>query len=240
MKCHRHGILNEGEYYIWKSKGKEKRACKQCARDKSKKEYEISINRYASKDYIGQVFNDLTFIKPTENRRRNRVLWKLRCVCGNETFKVAADVIRGVTKSCGCKTSKLRAEAGRKSRKLDPKISSARSIWRRVYNDGCDFETFLILSQQSCVYCGTPPCRTFNIYDLDKRHPKRDEANFTYNGLDRLDNSKGHLPNNIVPCCTNCNTMKMSLSVDEFINHIKQIYLHQKSCDEDRRDAGCL
>jgi hypothetical protein len=229
MKCHKHGILNGGEYYIWKSKGKEKRACKQCARDKSKKEYEVSINRYASKDYAGQTFNDLTFLEPTEHRRRNRILWKLKCVCGNETMKVAVDVIRGVTKSCGCKTSELRAEAGRKSRKLDPKISSARSIWRRVYNDGCDFETFLILSQQPCTYCGSLPHRIHNVYDIDKRNPKIEEADFIYNGLDRIDNSKGHLPSNVVPCCTNCNTMKMSLSVDAFIDHIKLIYDHQRA-----------
>lgn len=227
MKCHKHGVLNEGGYYVWKSKGKEKRACKQCARDKSKKEYEVSINRYAPKDYAGQTFNDLTFLEPTEYRRRNRILWKLKCVCGNETMKVAVDVIRGVTKSCGCKTSELRAEAGRKSRKLDPKISSARSIWRRVYSDGCDFETFLTLSQRPCTYCGSLPHRVHNVYDMNKRNPKTEEADFIYNGLDRIDNSKGHLPSNVVPCCTNCNMMKASLSVNTFINHIKLIYSHQ-------------
>jgi hypothetical protein len=228
MKCNHHGILNEGEYYIWASKGKIKHVCKQCTRNRSKKEFDIKIDRRDKfKDFTGQTFNDLTFIKPTNDTYRGSVIWELRCGCGNIITKAACYVIRGITKSCGCKTSELRAEVGARSRKLDPRISSARSIWRRVYNDGCDFETFMILSQQPCTYCGSLPHRIFNVYDLDKRHPKRGEADFIYNGLDRIDNSKGHLPSNVVPCCTNCNMMKASLSVDAFIDHIKLIYDHQ-------------
>lgn len=40
--------------------------------------------------------------------------------------------------------------------------------------------------QQNCIYCGYPST-----------------------GLDRIDNSKGHLQNNCVPCCKECNIARM-------------------------------
>ena len=36
-------------------------------------------------------------------------------------------------------------------------------------------------------------------------------------GLDRVDNFKGYTIDNIVSCCTDCNTMKMSKNKNEFI-----------------------
>ena len=45
-------------------------------------------------------------------------------------------------------------------------------------------------------------------------------------GLDRLDSSKGYSIKNIVPSCSECNTMKNNASLDKFISKIKKIYLH--------------
>lgn len=42
-------------------------------------------------------------------------------------------------------------------------------------------------------------------------------------GLDRVDNSKGYLLNNIVSCCWTCNSMKGSLSIEQWVGHIAQI-----------------
>lgn len=42
-------------------------------------------------------------------------------------------------------------------------------------------------------------------------------------GLDRVDNNLGYDINNIVPCCTMCNTMKMAETNDTFINQCKKI-----------------
>lgn len=42
-------------------------------------------------------------------------------------------------------------------------------------------------------------------------------------GIDRLNNSKGYIKDNIVPCCSTCNFMKHILNKDEFINHILKI-----------------
>lgn len=47
-------------------------------------------------------------------------------------------------------------------------------------------EAFSLLRRQPCLYCGFPI-------------PKQGA------GLDRIDNSRGYEPGNVVPCCTDCN-----------------------------------
>jgi hypothetical protein len=43
-------------------------------------------------------------------------------------------------------------------------------------------------------------------------------------GIDRVDNSIGYEPNNVAPCCNQCNKAKHVMSVDEFKELIKLIY----------------
>jgi hypothetical protein len=231
VRCKIHGLVSEDKCYFWHTeyKGRKKivEACKQCTKDRRAKKYAEKIPKVKNDiDWTGQKFGSLTFIQKTDERHNRSILWKLKCECGEIIKKRAYFVIRGITDNCGCKTSSRRAIAGAKSRKLTPEISSAKSIWMRVYKDGCDFETFFSLSKMPCTYCGKPPHRTFNKYNGDKRHPKRDDADFTYNGLDRLDNSKDHSSNNVVPCCTSCNISKGTKSVQEFLDHVRSVYAH--------------
>ena len=53
-------------------------------------------------------------------------------------------------------------------------------------------EDFFILINSKCEYCDKPNCR----------------------GVDRVDNSKGYLPENSVPCCTMCNVAKNKHSME--------------------------
>jgi hypothetical protein len=61
------------------------------------------------------------------------------------------------------------------------------------------------LMSMACSYCSSPPT---------------DE---TPNGLDRLDNTKGHILGNVVPCCETCNMMKGTLGVKRFLEHCQKI-----------------
>lgn len=42
-------------------------------------------------------------------------------------------------------------------------------------------------------------------------------------GVDRIDSSKGYLINNVLPCCTKCNSSKANSSYDEFIKYLDQV-----------------
>ena len=42
-------------------------------------------------------------------------------------------------------------------------------------------------------------------------------------GFDRMDNSKGYIESNVVPCCTSCNRMKHAMTKAEFINRCASV-----------------
>lgn len=182
------------------------------------------------KDRTGEKHYRLTFVQPTNRRdKRGAAIWELLCECGKTTFALAKDVTRGNTTSCGCYAAERRSIVGMNNRKYDPVISSARIVWSGEYKD-CDFETFFELSQKLCYYCNRAPQKVFNVGSSTRKsngyrsHHQMTNGNFTYNGLDRIDSSKGHTPDNIVPCCTRCNQAKNDMSTDEFLDLVKRIY----------------
>jgi len=45
---------------------------------------------------------------------------------------------------------------------------------------------------------------------------KRDCDSYTYTGIDRVDNKKGYVVDNVVSCCTICNRVKNNMSYIDF------------------------
>lgn len=88
------------------------------------------------------------------------------------------------------------------------KISARYGILRRGspkrgYDMTLTFEEFKNIVSKSCKYCG---------------------ENIKIIGIDRIDNNIGYILENCVPCCKICNIMKSTLSLEEFISHIKKIH----------------
>lgn len=56
------------------------------------------------KDITGERFGRLVAIEPVGIDHKHRVLWKMKCDCGNEVVKSTSEVTRGKhgTRSCGC------------------------------------------------------------------------------------------------------------------------------------------
>ncbi len=52
---------------------------------------------------------------------------------------------------------------------------------------------------------------------------------YNINGIDRVDNNKGYLKDNIVACCFICNRMKHTLDLDEFISKLYYINYYIKN-----------
>lgn len=94
----------------------------------------------------------------------------------------------------------------------DSKLNRLKNVYKsnaKVRNISWDLtdSEFLELVTKSCAYCG---------------HTQE------YNGIDRIDSNKGYTINNCVPCCSWCNTMKLDHSLEEFLQHIANIYNFQK------------
>lgn len=76
-----------------------------------------------------------------------------------------------------------------------------REAKRRNYSWELTDDQVSLLFKGQCHYCGKHAC----------------------NGIDRVDNSRGYILENCVSCCTNCNYMKGTLSLEDFIEHIHLI-----------------
>lgn len=77
-----------------------------------------------------------------------------------------------------------------------------------------DPEEVVKLIQLPCHYCGCSPSNHWKT-------AWGSEAD--YNGLDRVDNSKGYVEGNVVPCCYTCNGAKSSMSVEDFLAWIDRL-----------------
>lgn len=174
-------------------------------------------------DLVGQTFNRLECLQyvSTDKRGNARYLWK--CNCGTEKEIDGSKVKTGITVSCGY-IAKESAAKRIVPNKLDPGEASF-NMYYRTYRDGAknrnrEFELtkqeFKEISKRDCVYCGEGPRPvTWN---------KRMNGPYVGNGIDRADNTKGYIKDNVVTCCSNCNIMKSNKTKEEFFNHIKKIY----------------
>lgn len=105
---------------------------------------------------------------------------------------------------------KQRSDKGKPRAKYDSALPKHyKSYLKRANRKGIAFEipveVFNRLCNLQCVYCG---------------------GNAT--GLDRVDSSEGYIEDNIVPCCSLCNTMKLNHSTDRFLSHVEKIHKHQQ------------
>lgn len=177
----------------------------------------------------GQKINRLTTISYANGK------WTCHCECGNLVTTTTDKLNNNNTKSCGCLKTELSSKNAikliAKRRKFEPKIASARRIWKSYcYRDSncVDFDEFFKLSQQKCFYCGAEPNTKYNYFltiSSNSSQKGKEEGLFIYNGLDRIDSSKKHTIDNVLPCCYNCNRAKNNLSSTVFLTWINNLKL---------------
>lgn len=64
------------------------------------------------------------------------------------------------------------------------------------------------LSKGNCFYCGVEPKQVY--------HNANSNGDYTYNGIDRIDNTKGYTTKNSISCCKVCNRAKSTFSLEDF------------------------
>jgi len=168
-------------------------------------------------DRMGQRFGKLVVIQRLENvPNGGGTRWLCRCDCGTEIPATGSSLSAGHTQSCGCKrrrpkTGYLPGEASKNKVLLGYK-QGAQS---RGYDWDLPDEDFFRLIVLDCFYCGAPPSCTLIA--------SPNSGEFTYNGLDRRDNSKGYVLENVVTCCKICNHAKKDLTFDDFMAWIARL-----------------
>jgi len=202
------------------------------------KKYELQkSNRiYESKSIIGLKIGDIEIVERSTDivritkygRKYYTSTWMGKCSCGsvksyeiNSILKGVKDLESGRHKyfSCGCKKTLPYGEGC---------CRRAFGLYKRgaLYRGYCfeiTVDDFKSITKMNCHYCGASP--------KNKATSKSsgNTGDYIYNGIDRVDNAKGYLLNNVVPCCKICNRAKNSLGVEVFLNWIAKAYNHSFS-----------
>lgn len=175
------------------------------------------------KDYEGLKFNYLT-AKSFQFIKENQTQWLFNCECGKECIRSISKVKSGKTKSCGCKNL-----TGKYIRKDSEKIhleASFKILYHRykttsktrgIFFD-IDKESFKTITSLNCHYCGIQPLQKTKCSSLNLKRP-----DYLYNGIDRIDNNKGYIESNIVPCCFVCNRAKRDMEYLDFLSYIERL-----------------
>jgi hypothetical protein len=161
---------------------------------------------------VGDKFGSLTYISESELKVYGRRTGNFKCDCGRLHTTTIRNVAYGRTKSCGCKKyDGLKAHRYTMSSPYS-KNRTVNSVMTQLKSTAKAKKLPMTLSkeyveklvQSHCFYCN---------------------EKFTVPiGLDRIDSSLGYIENNVVPCCSTCNRMKLNLDLSEFITHINKIY----------------
>lgn len=163
--------------------------------------------------------------------------WHCLCQCGNTTTVRGSSLRRGHTTSCGCFNKRRTSQALRKGLGTvytDLYGRYRQGAQRRKIKFGLTVDEFSQMIKLPCSYCGLEPYTRYSRYltkngkwkSRSKKYSAELATTMTvlYNGIDRVDSTKGYSPDNCVPCCKLCNTMKLSLKKDEFLEHVSKIY----------------
>ncbi len=163
-------------------------------------------------DLTGKTFGRLVVLE-RKGTDKNRVsVWLCRCSCGTELPVTGANLRHDVTHSCGCLQREKAKEMGKDiaRRRVTPivairnkYINGARQ--RNIAFDLTENEVDFLVNK-NCYYCDASPL----------------------SGIDRINSNDYYHLDNCVPCCKKCNTMKMSLERDDFVEHVRKIAKHME------------
>lgn len=178
---------------------------------------------FLHQDLSGRRYGRWTVLHENGKRRYGKhtieYIWLCKCDCGTERNVRGCGLRSGKSTSCGCLNKEILS-----SKLLPDDLSFKRRLFRdyqrnamnRNYTFALSFNEFVVFLKDNCFYCGAPP--------LQKSTSDYSSPNFTYNGIDRIDNTLGYELSNSVSCCGTCNRIKADMDVDYFLRLIKSIY----------------
>lgn len=164
----------------------------------------------------GDIFGKLTVLDIQPDYKNKRSMFLCKCDCGNEKIVSARNLQRGATTHCGCSKAKRKYSTPAYMSSFNSLVASYAA---NAKNKNLEFsltpELMHELFKGSCFFCGCAPKHEYTR--------KNFRGSYTYNGIDRIDSSKGYTPDNVNSCCSDCNYLKGNRTNEEFLKHIKKI-----------------
>lgn len=154
-------------------------------------------------------------------------IYKCLCDCGNTAYVRGNGLTSGNTKSCGCLSTEVK-----KAKRLPENRGVINHIilqYKRHAKDrnlvwGLLYDDVKAIIQQPCFYCGAEKS--------NHKVTKNCKEGYDYNGIDRIDSSKGYIIGNVVPCCKICNYAKRDMNQKDFILWIQKAAHYTKAMAE--------
>ena len=170
-------------------------------------------------DLVGRRFDRLEVVSYHGPLGHGHHAWDCRCECGSHKVVSRNQLMMGKVRSCGCLQEELYAKMREDCIAKNTKPAGVaafnahyNSYLQRSRDKKIVFELsqeqFRELSGRPCFYCGSPP---------ELRYVKEYyNGPCVTNGLDRVDNSRGYIADNVVACCAICNKAKRDLPIATF------------------------
>ena len=173
-------------------------------------------------DRTGLRYGRLLVLKRTGNDKHRHTHWLCHCDCGNDVVVSGNHLHSEATQSCGC----LRVERSLVAHLLPKGVTAFNALVRSFKSDakrrGLEWqltdEQVRHLTKQRCHYCGAKPSRI--------KRSKGSVGDYAYNGVDRVDNTRGYTIDNVVSCCFTCNRAKNTMTLEEFRTWLVRICAH--------------
>lgn len=169
---------------------------------------------------------DWTFISESHsNPNTGRRYVNARCKCGKEKVICINNVRCGNSTCCGLSPCR----GTERDKDVEVGYKAILYVYKKHAKDrgftfDLDYDYFKELTKGNCHYCGIEPIQVYQL-----KNPKtgkiRSGVPITYNGVDRVDSTKGYFNDNVVTCCKICNRAKSNLSLNDFKNWINRVYL---------------
>lgn len=184
--------------------------------------------KFRSRDWTNVKTRDFTVLRRTEEHSNGYAVWEAKCDFCGEVKKFPSYYFKRGHCSCGCSgwQGKWAEKIGRKP--LPNKQSHVNIIYAHYRRSARDRNIEFTLSkeqireliEQDCHYCGQKPIVRYTSESC--------AGQYEWNGIDRVDNSKGYIEGNCVPCCKTCNFAKRDLTLIEFENWLERAYQKMK------------
>ena len=173
---------------------------------------------------IGDKFSSLQILSFPKKTKKGKISYQfaeVKCDCGVIFLACSSSLRTGITKRCINCAMKEREKNKRITPQLE-QLYKQKILARCAY---CKFECDLTIEEfgeiisKDCYYCGKSPVPSVKF----KKRKYNNTKPFLANTVDRIDSSKGYTKSNCLPCCKTCNTMKMNLSLEEFLCKINKL-----------------
>ena len=182
-------------------------------------------------DLVGKTFGRLkveNYDHSVKTKNGGYAMWKCSCTCGCSAIVRTSHLVEGRVRSCGCYLIESLSEHPRASKPEGAAylryvfgyyIKNAKI---RSLSFNLSFDEFCQIVVKNCYYCGLEPEQGRNKSRLNR--PKVFNGITKHNGIDRVDNSRGYVQDNIVPCCKTCQYAKRAMTEIEFYTWVRRVH----------------